>query len=120
MSAPDGDLGSVGLRQRIFNLVAGVGLRVGGGDAGFGEGLKGTISLGLLGKWMVADLVSRQGSEEIDCPVKVVYDLLLRVVVGIAVSLQGTDTRAVFVPLMFPEIRVVTPKILPEVAHVVQ
>lgn len=33
------------------------------------------------------DLVGGQGSEDFDCPVEIVHDLLLWVIVGVAVSL---------------------------------
>ena len=56
--------------------------------------------------------------KDLDCPVKVVYYLLLREVILIAVGLKGTNAGAVLIPLVLPEIRVVAAEVLPVLAHI--
>ena len=66
------------------------------------------------------NLVSRKRTVDLDSLVKVIYDILLRIIVAVAVRFQGTDTGAVLVPFVFPEIWVVAFVVFPVSAHVVQ
>lgn len=50
--------------------------------------------------------------------VEVVHNLLLWQIVRVAIWLQGADASAVLVPLMLPQIAIVTTEILPILAHV--
>lgn len=115
----DGDLGAVSFGQGVFDVLAGVGFCIGGDDGGVGEGL-GVVSLGYLLAEGRTDLVSGQGAEELHCRVEIVYDLALRVVVLVAVGFERADAGPVFVPLVFPERRVVATEVFPVPAHVVE
>lgn len=68
---------------------------------------------------MQTDLIGRQFPENLHCLVKVVYDLLLGIIIGIAFGLQRTDTGAVLIPLMHPQVQVIASKIFPVNRHVV-
>lgn len=50
--------------------------------------------------------------------VEVVHNLLLWQIVRVAIWLQGADASAVLVPLMLPQIVIITTEILPILAHV--
>jgi hypothetical protein len=52
--------------------------------------------------------------------VKIVDDLLLRVIVRVAVRLQSADAGAVLIPFVLPEIRVITSIVFPVGSHLVQ
>lgn len=58
--------------------------------------------------------------EQLYGSVEIVDDLLLRRVIGIAMSLKSADTGAVLVPLVLPEVRIITLVVFPKGTHFVQ
>lgn len=52
--------------------------------------------------------------------IEIIDHLLLRVVVRIAMRLQCADTSAMFVPLVFPQVRIVALVVFPELAHFIE
>ena len=61
----------------------------------------------------VTDLIGWQCLKHFHCLVKIFHDLLLRQVIGVTFRLQRTDTSAVFVPLVHPQIQVIAAEVLP-------
>jgi hypothetical protein len=66
-----------------------------------------------------SDLIGIESLEEVDSFLEIIHHILLRVIVGIARGLQSTDTGSVFVPLVLPEIFVISFVIFPVYAHIV-
>jgi hypothetical protein len=56
----------------------------------------------------------------LDSLVEVIYNFLLRQVILVAMCFQCADASAVLVPLMLPEIGIITPEILPIFTHIIE
>jgi hypothetical protein len=64
------------------------------------------------------NLIRRKSLEQLNSFIKVIYNFFLRDIIGIAFGFQGANASPVLVPLVLPEVGIVSAKVFPVVLHI--